>query len=122
MFEITGMIIALLDTKEGTSKTTGNKWMLQQFVIETQEQYPHKALFDVFGEDKIKQFDLHGGEFVKVTFRINSREYNGKWYNSFNVVNVTREEAQKPTFKPSSPTDDLDAIFGTSHDEEEPPF
>ena len=122
MLEISGKVIALLDLKEGVSKTTGNHWMLQQFVIETQEEHPKKALMDVFGEDKIKQYDLHCGDSVKVSFSINSKEYNGRWYNSFSLLNLVKGSTQQPDFVPNAPVDDLDAIFGKEAGEEDPPF
>ena len=54
--EIQGKIIAVLPEKSGTSARGG--WKSQQYVLETEEQYPKRCLFDVFGEDKIKQYAL----------------------------------------------------------------
>ena len=53
--EITGRIIAVLEPRGGVSKS-GNNWKVQEYVLETNEQYPRKMCFDVFGEDKIQQF------------------------------------------------------------------
>ena len=55
--EITGKIIAVLEPRGGVSKT-GNPWKVQEYVLETNEQYPRKMCFDVFGEDKIQQFNI----------------------------------------------------------------
>lgn len=65
--EIQGKIIAVLPPKSGTSARGG--WKSQQYVLETEEQYPKRLLFEVFGEDKIKQFDLKEQARVKVGFR-----------------------------------------------------
>ena len=94
MLEITGKIIALLDTKEGVSKRTGNKYMLQEFVLETVEQYPQKAHFTLFGEDKIKNAALKGGDNVTVIFTLNATESKARWYNSLNAFNVVKHEEQ----------------------------
>lgn len=94
MLEITGKIIALLDTKEGVSKRTGNKYMLKEFVLETVEQYPQKAQFTLFGEDKIKHAALKGGDNVTVTFTLNATESKGRWYNSLNAFNVIKHDEQ----------------------------
>ena len=59
--EITGKIIAVLEPRGGVSKT-GNPWKVQEYVLETNEQYPRKMCFDVFGEDKIQQFNIQAGE------------------------------------------------------------
>lgn len=93
MAEITGMIIAVLPTRSGTS-ARGTQWSSQTAVIETREQYPKRVAFDVLG-DKITEFNLHVGEEVTVSFDINAREYNGKWYNSVNAWQVVRQGGQQ---------------------------
>lgn len=91
MAEITGKIIAVLPTKSGTS-ARGTQWSSQTAVIETQEQYPKKVAFDVLG-DKIAEFNLQVGEEVTVSFDINAREFNGKWFNSVNAWHVVRQQS-----------------------------
>ena len=85
--EITGKIIAVLDARGGTSKT-GNEWKMQEYVLETHEQYPRKICFNVFGADKISQFNIQAGEEMTVSFDINAREYNGRWYNDIRAWRV----------------------------------
>ena len=94
MADITGKIIAVLPTKSGTS-ARGTQWSSQTAVIETHEQYPKRVAFDVLG-DKITEFNLQVGEEVTVSFDINAREYNGKWYNSVNAWNIIRPGQQAP--------------------------
>lgn len=89
MADITGKIIAVLPTKSGTS-ARGTQWSSQTAVIETHEQYPKRVAFDVLG-DKITEFNLQVGEEVTVSFDINAREYNGKWWNSVNAWQVVRQ-------------------------------
>lgn len=90
--EITGKIIAVLPERGGTSKT-GNEWKMQEYVLETtQEQYPRKMCFNVFGADKIAQFNIQAGEIMTVSFDINAREYNGRWYNDIRAWRVERGE------------------------------
>lgn len=93
MAEITGKIIAVLPTKSGTS-ARGTQWSSQTVVIETHEQYPKRVAFDVLG-DKITEFNLQVGEEVTVSFDINAREYNGKWWNSVNAWQVVRQGGQQ---------------------------
>lgn len=90
MAEITGKIIAVLPTRSGTS-ARGTQWSSQTAVIETHEQYPKKVAFDVLG-DKITEFNLQVGEEVTVSFDINAREFNGKWFNSVNAWHVVRQQ------------------------------
>jgi len=86
--EITGKIIAVLQPRSGVSQRTGNPWMTQEYVLETHDQFPRKCMFVVFGEDRIKQFNIQlGGEYT-VSFDIEAREYNGRWYNDIRAFNV----------------------------------
>ena len=91
--EITGKIIAVLPANSGVSARTGNPWMSQEYVLETHDQYPKKVCFRIFGEDRIKQFNIQGGEELTVSFDIDAREYNGRWFNSINAWAVNRAVA-----------------------------
>lgn len=94
--EITGKIIAVLPERGGISKT-GNEWKTQEYVIETHEQYPKKVCFNVFGTDKIAQFNIQVGDEMTVSFDINAREYNGRWYNDIRAWKVERGTAAAAT-------------------------
>lgn len=76
--EVTGKIIVALPEVGGTSQK-GNAWKKREYVLETQETYPRKVFFNFFG-DRVDQFPLQVGQIVKVSFDIDSREYNGRWY------------------------------------------
>ena len=91
--EITGKIIAALEPKSGTSSRTGNTWMSQEFVIETHDQYPRRCCFRVFGEEKIKNMNIQAGEELTVSFDIDAREYQGRWYNDISAWKVDRIQA-----------------------------
>lgn len=93
MADITGKIIVVLPTRSGTS-ARGTQWSSQTAVIETHEQYPKSVAFDVLG-DKITEFNLQVGEEVTVSFDINAREFNGKWWNSVNAWRVIRQGGQQ---------------------------
>ena len=103
--EITGKIIAVLPANSGTSARTGNPWMSQAYVIETQGQYPKKLAFDVFGEERIKQFNIQQGEDLTVSFDIDAHEYNGRWFNqirAYNVEKIGQQTTQQPTTQPTA--------------------
>lgn len=88
--EIEGRIINVLDKQEGTSNRTGNHWASQEYVIETHDQYPRKCCFRVFGEDRINAMNIQVGEEVRVSFDVDAREYNGRWYNTLTAWKVDR--------------------------------
>ena len=103
--EITGKIIAVLPANSGTSARTGNPWMSQTYVIETQGQYPKKLAFDVFGEERIKQFNIKQGEELTVSFDIDAHEYQGRYFNqirAFNVEKSGQQTTQQPTPQPTA--------------------
>ena len=90
--EITGKIIAVLPERGGIAKS-GNEWKMQEYVLETHEQYPRKICFNVFGADKIAQFNIQAGDEMTVSFDINAREYQGRWYNDIRAWKVERGTA-----------------------------
>lgn len=98
MAEISGQIIAVLPTRSGTS-ARGTEWSSQIAVIETKEQYPKKVAFDVMGADRIAQFNLQVGEYVTVSYDVEAREYNGKWWNSVRAWNVVRVSQQQQAYQ-----------------------
>ena len=63
--ELAGKVIAVLEPRGGVSKS-GNEWKVQEYVIETHDQYPRRMCFDVFGADKIQQFNIQVGEELNV--------------------------------------------------------
>lgn len=86
--ELIGKAIAALPVKSGVSQRTGEQWQSREYVIETQEQFPKKMCFEVFGTDKLKEFHIRNNDMIKVHFDITAREYNGKWYNSVRAWKV----------------------------------
>lgn len=87
--EFTGKIIAVLEARGGVSSRTGNPWKTQDYVIEeTMGQFPKRMAFNVFGEENISRFNIQVGQELTVSFDINAREYNGRWYNDIRVWNV----------------------------------
>ena len=88
--DLTGKIIAVLPANSGVSARTGNPWMSQEYVIEVPGQYPRRCLFRIFGEDRIKQFNVQQGEDLTVQFDIDAHEYNGRWFNEIRAYNIVR--------------------------------
>ena len=93
--ELTGKIIAVMEPRSGVSSRTGNSWMTQEYVLEVPGQYPKKCVFNIFGEDRIKQFAIQNGEDLTVQFDIDAREYNGRWFNDVRAYNIIRGQVQQ---------------------------
>ena len=90
--EIQGKVIAVLPERSGVSAR--GEWKSQTYVIETQEQYPKKMAFDVFGADRLAQFNIQSGEVINVSFDIDAQEYQGRYFNQIRAWNVTKVSQQ----------------------------
>ncbi len=103
--EITGKLIKKLPEQTGEGKF--GKWIKQDFVIETSDQYPKKVCFSTWGDktDMLKKFNE--GDVLTVSFNPESREYNERWYTdlrAWKIVNA--QENAKPEDVPPPFTDD----------------
>ncbi len=110
--EITGKIILVLPEVTGLSKS-GNSWKKREYVLETQESYPRKVHFDFFG-DKADQYILNLGDTVRLSFDIESREYNGRWYTSIRGWKAEKVDDNAPSYAPQAapavPTENIPPI------------
>jgi len=104
--ELTGKIIAVMEPRSGVSARTGNAWMTQEYVLEVPGQYPKRCVFNLFGEDRIKQFNIQNGEDITIQFDIDAREYQGRWFNDIRAYNVIRGQVPvaAPVASPFPPT------------------
>lgn len=103
--ELQGKVIAALPERSGVSQR-GTEWKVQEFVIETHEQYPKKMVFEVFGSDRLSRFNIQIGQEVSVAFDIDAREWNGRWFNSIRAYDVRQVDA---TQQAPAPTADASA-------------
>jgi len=100
--EITGNIIKINEPVSGTSKA-GNEWTKQTFVIETEGEYPKKIAFDCFGKTVELLENSKVGDNVTISFNIESREHQERWYTNINawriVSNSTAVQTPEVTTK-----------------------
>ncbi|HIT16731.1 MAG TPA: DUF3127 domain-containing protein [Candidatus Avimuribaculum pullicola] len=95
--EVEGKIIQKLPPQSGVSKA-GNNWSKQEYVLETQEAYPKKIFFSFFG-DRANQYPLNVGDTVRLSFDIDSHEFNGRWFTNINgwkAEKIDTTTAQQP--------------------------
>lgn len=86
--EIFGKIICALPIRSGVSAKSGKPWQSATYVLETQDQYPKRMVFDVFGQDNIAKFNIQVGESLTVSFDIDAHEYQGRWFNAVRCWSV----------------------------------
>ncbi len=95
--DIQGKIVRDLGETSGTSRA-GNNWKKHEYVLETHDTYPKQIAFNLFGE-RADQYICNVGDEVVLSFDINSREFNGRWYtdiSGWKVERVTNTPATAP--------------------------
>jgi len=98
--EVVGKIIQVLPEQSGVGRN-GNPWKVQPYVLETLDQYPRKVHFEVFGEDRIKANPCAIDQLVTVSFDIESREFNGRWYTSIRAWKIQQGDTTQAGAQPA---------------------
>ena len=110
--ELKGRVLQLLPLQSGMGKK--GPWKKQEFILETQSQYPKKVCLSIWG-DKVDQYNVQGGDELTVSVDLESREYNGRWYTEARAWKIEKSssggDAPFPTDEPfdvgDEPTDDI---------------
>ena len=118
--DISGKLVQVLPIQTGMGKN--GEWKKCSFVIETADKFPKKVCILAW-KDLVEQVQqLQVGTMLNVSFDVESREYNGKWYtdvkawrisagsgNATNYSSPQRNEAPMPNAEPpmTGGTDDL---------------
>ncbi len=124
--ELTGKILLKLPEQTGTGRN--GQWSRQDFIVESQEQFPRKICFSAWGDKVALLKSFKPEDIIKVFFNIESREYNGKWYTDLRVWkletagqgDVKRTEA----YSESGPADELQPLDAgdVSEEKDDLPF
>jgi hypothetical protein len=107
--EITGKLLEKLQQQTGQGKN--GQWVKQEFIIETQEQYPKKVIIQLWG-DKVRDLNaIEIGETFKSSINIESREFNGRWYTDVKAWKIEKVGSQSSTkatnIPPMTTSDDI---------------
>lgn len=97
--EITGKLYKVMSEQTGAGKN--GSWVKQEFVIETMEQYPKKVCCSAWGDKVAALKGLQPGDQIKVSFNIESREYNERWYTDVRAWKIETQAGGSDT-TPSS--------------------
>ena len=83
--EISRKVIKILEPSRFTSQKNGNEYVRHTFILETAGQYPKKIAFSVMGDDRYNQLGIVVGGNYNVSFDVESREWNGRWYTELSA-------------------------------------
>ncbi len=97
--EFEGNLVKVLSEVTGQGKN--GAWVKQDFVLETEDQYPKKACFTAWGDKAadLKTFSL--GEKLRVTFSVESREYNERWYTDLRAFRIDQMNGSTSSSAPA---------------------
>mgnify|MGYP001428720189 CR=1 FL=1 len=86
--DISGKILQLLPVQTGQGRN--GTWKKQEFILETGDTYPKKVCIAVWG-DKVDMSSFQPGDMVDVSFDVESREFNGRWYTDVKAWKVNKK-------------------------------
>lgn len=97
--EIEGKLTKILPETSGQGSQ--GTWVKQNFIIETREQYPKKVCFVAWGDKVDTVRKLVEGEDLKISFNVESREFNERWYTDLRAWKIEKlGAASKPNLNP----------------------
>jgi hypothetical protein len=113
--ELKAKLVQSLPLQTGTGKN--GEWKKQDIIVETEGQYPKKVCISVWG-DKINTSQLQPGKLLNISFDVESREYNGRWYTDVKAWKI--EAAGNAPAEKANNEEDFQNTSFTSSDEDLP--
>ena len=115
--EFSGKVFRKLDVQRGTSAR--GEWQKQDIVFESEGEFPRKLCVTFFGDKVADAERLNLGDMVTVSFNVEAREWNGKWFNdirAWRVQTASATSAPQPTSAPASmpPFDESQPAAGSN--------
>ena len=94
--KFTGKIISVGQVQMGTSQN-GTQWSSCEYTIEElNQQYPSRAIIQVYGSDKIQQFNIQLGEIITANIGLKAHQSkDGRWFNQLDCWKVERPNGQQ---------------------------
>jgi ribosomal protein S1 len=95
--EIKGKITKILEAQTGEKKDGSGSWIKQNFLVETDEKYNNLYCFEVFGDEKVQNFQKYNkvGQEVNVEFNVSTNEYKGNYYTSLSAWKISSEKKEE---------------------------
>ena len=85
--KINGSVTQMLPEQSGEGRN--GPWRKQEFILETEGNYPKQICVAQWG-DNIDKFAVEVGQQITVHVDIQSREYTGRWYTDVKAWKVER--------------------------------
>ena len=91
--EVKGKITKVLEKQSGVSKAD-KEWVKLSFILETTEEYNNVYCFEVFGTERVENFEKYNkvGQEVEVSFNVSTNEWNGKYFTSLQAWKIFKAD------------------------------
>lgn len=122
--EISGKIVQIMDEVGGTS-ARGNAWRKQEFVIETNDQFPKKICMSVWGDKVADLKAFSEGDEVTASINIESREFKERWYTdvrAWKLQKAQNEFSQERPFDEGGAEQSATTTFSSDAEMDDLPF
>ena len=113
--KVTGKIVEILETQKGTSNA-GKEWQKLTFAIDTGEQYNNILAFEVFGDEKVENFNKYNkvGRNVEVEFNLSSNKWKDKYFTSASAWKISKANDTETAM--AQATAMVDKVFAPADD------
>ncbi|GAB6012055.1 DUF3127 domain-containing protein [Viscerimonas tarda] len=102
--QLVAKLVQILPLQTGAGRN--GEWKKQDVIVETDGAYPKKICVSMWG-DKINESVLQIGNMLDLSFDVESREYNGRWYTDVKAWKVDLaargEGAAAPAYEQAPP-------------------
>lgn len=112
--QITAKLFQLLPLQTGTGRN--GEWKKQDIIVETEGQYPKKICISIWG-DKINSAQLQPGAMLNISFDIESREFNGRWYTDVKAWRIDPADGSQQNSSAPAEDDFTNQTFTSSDDD-----
>lgn len=116
--ELSGKVVKVLEKMSGEGRN--GTWVKQEFVVETDGQYPKQVCFMAWGDKTEEVAKLNEGDPVTVSFDLQSREYNGRWYTDAKMWKLDVGSSSKGDIPGAPPP--IDYVPDDEDEESDLPF
>ena len=117
--QLQAKLIQVLPMQTGVGKN--GEWKKQDIIVETGDTYPKKISVSIWG-NKINESVLQIGNQLDISFDVESREYNGKWYTDVKAWKVVLADGSGNTQTPAPYGDSENTFTADEEDNDILPF
>jgi sporulation protein YlmC with PRC-barrel domain len=118
-----GKITKVLEKETGTKKDGSGEWVKQSFIVETGEKYNNVYCFELFGDEKVDNFNKYNkvGDLVDVDFNVKTNEWQGKYFTTLQAWKVFKSDVNNIDVK-AEKIKATEAVYDVKEEQSDLPF